>query len=138
MKSAPGKKKKCPYLMVALLTLGMVWWIMGRESVETIPVFADETAARDFLRSQVADGSMSKMEAQLRLAEAIASIQKRQRKEHWRKAYAEKIEEIMEEKDVTADEASRILEDFKKGKKGSGKAKSNGGKKGQEGLSNAK
>ena len=115
--------------MAVLFALGIAWCVMGRETTEPVPTFEDETAARDYLKSQVADGSMTKVEAQLRLAEAISSIQKRERKAGRRKAYTAKIKEIMEEMDVSEEEAKKMLEDLKKGGKGSKRSKAGFGKK---------
>lgn len=125
----PLESKKLPYLVAALLALGAAWWMVGRETTEPIPAFKDEATARNYLKSEVAAGNMTQVEAQLRLAEAKSSIQKRERKTGWRKAYAAKIKEIMEEMDVSEEEAKKMLEDLKKGGKGSKRSKAGSGKK---------
>jgi len=105
-------------LLVGLLAIGVAWWWTGRETADPIPAFKDERAARTYLKSQEAAGKMTQVEAQLRLAEAISSIQKRQRKDSWRKAYTEKIRQIMDEQGISEEEAQAILKDKLKNKKG--------------------
>ena len=125
----PFANTKLPYLLGGLLALGVAWWLMGRETTEPIPAFKNEAEARTYLKSQVAAGHMTQVEAQLRLAESISSIKKRDRKTDWHKAFADKMKEVMEEKDVSEEEAKKILEDLKKGGKSSKKLKAGSGKK---------
>ena len=125
----PFANTKLPYLLGGLLALGVAWWLMGRETTEPIPAFKNEAEARTYLKSQVAAGHMTQVEAQLRLAESISSIKKRDRKTDWHKAFADKMKEVMEEKDVSEEEAKKILEDLKKGGKSSKKLKAGSGNK---------
>jgi len=124
----PVSDKKLPYLLLAALVIGIVWWMLGRETAEPIPAFKDETAARTYLKSEVAAGNMTQIEAQVRLAEAISSIEKRNRKKGWQQAYAGKVKEIMEEKGISEEEAKGLLKERLKNKKGTGKAKPDAGK----------
>lgn len=120
----PLANTKLPYLLVGLLALGVAWWLMGRETTEPIPTFNDEAEARTYLKSQVVAGHMTQVEAQLRLAESISSIKKRDRKADWQKAFAEKVKETMNERNVSEEEAKEMLMEDLKNQKGKGKAKS--------------
>lgn len=125
----PLANTKLPYLLVGLLALGVAWWLIGRETTEPIPAFKDEAEARTYLGSQVADGHMTQVEAQLRLAESISTIKKRDRKADWQKAFAEKMKETMNERNVSEEEAKEMMTEDLKNRKGKSKAKSGAEKK---------
>ena len=65
------------FTVVAILIL--LWSIFGNEQFDNQPTFKNETEARVYLRSKVASGQMSEVEARLRLAEIITK-QKAQKK----------------------------------------------------------
>lgn len=134
----PLLHQKLYYLLFALFMTGIAWWLMGRETTEPLAAFKDEASARTYLRSEVAAGNMTQIEAQVRMAEVITSIQKRERKDGWRKAYADKVGKIMEEKGVSEEVAKALLKDSFKEKMGAGKPKSISGKDQGDGAAKTK
>ena len=108
---------KKPHLIIAILVpalLALAWFRFGTEQEEYQQSFQDEASARRYLKTQVADGNMTELEARLRLAEALVQINKKDRK----KGYVRKI---MEKQGLNEEEAKEYLiklklEKFKKSK----------------------
>jgi len=116
------------FTVVAILVL--LWSVFGNELFDNQPTFKNETEARVYLRSQVASGKMSEVEAQLRLAEIIAGQNKAQRKENkkkrasGRKKMFESLNEAVERGEMTKEEAMEKFKNRKTAEKDSGKASS--------------
>ena len=116
------------FTVVAILVL--LWSVFGNEPFDNQPTFKNETEARVYLRSQVASGQMSEVEAQLRLAEIIAGQNKAQRKESKKKGNSgkkemfESLREAVERGEMTKEEAMEKFKNRKTAEKDSGKAPS--------------
>ena len=96
---------KKPQLILAILLpalLVLAWFRFGAERDELKQSFQDETSARQYLKTQVADGNMTELEARVRLAEALVQINKKDRK----KGY---IRKIMEKHGLNEEEAKGHL-----------------------------
>ena len=116
------------FTVVAILVL--LWLVVVNEPFDHQPAFKNETEARLYLRSQVASGQMSEVEAQLRLAEIIAGQNKAQRKKNkkrkdsGKKKIFESLHEAVERGEMTKEEAMEKFKDRKKAHRDSGKASS--------------
>jgi hypothetical protein len=110
--------------------LGMIWLVFGNESFKAQPNFKDETEARSYLRSQVASGQMSEVEAQVRLAEIIAGQNQARRKGGKKKRASGKnqlfdsLMEAVDRGEMTKEEAMEQFKNRKAAEKDSGKASS--------------
>ena len=116
------------FTVVAILVL--LWSVFGNEPFDNQSTFKNETEARVYLRSQVASGQMSEVEAQLRLAEIIAGQNKAQRKKNKQKRASgnkkmfESLQEAVERGEMTKEEAMEKFKNRKKAQRDSGKASS--------------
>ena len=116
------------FTVVAILVL--LWLVVVNEPFDHQPAFKNETEARLYLRSQVASGQMSEVEAQLRLAEIIAGQNKAQRKKNKQKRASgnkkmfESLHEAVERGEMTKEEAMEKFKNRKKAQRDSGKASS--------------
>ena len=116
------------FTVVAILVL--LWLVVVNEPFDQQPAFKNETEARVYLRSQVASGQMSEVEAQLRLAEIIAGQNKAQRKKNKQKRASgnkkmfESLQEAVERGEMTKEEAMEKFKNRKKAQRDSGKASS--------------
>lgn len=113
---------------ILIAIVGMVWLIFGNQASVSQPDFKSEAEARSFLKDQVAEGTISELEARVRLAEALVQVKKQERRQDWWKEYQEDIRQLMEEKGVSEDEAKALLKRSMKGSKKSKTSKGGVGK----------
>jgi hypothetical protein len=113
---------------VIIAIISLVWLMFGKQPSESLPTFKSEAEARSYLKDQVADGSMSDLEARVHLAEALSQVKKQERRQGRKKEYEEGIRQLMDEKGVSEDEAKVLLKRSMKGGKKSKASKGAVGK----------
>ena len=111
--------KKQQFLVGCLLVAlaGLAWLVLGQQDSRSSPIFKSEAEARTFLKAEVATGNISELEARVRLAEAISQVKKQDRRQNWRKEYANSIQELMEKEGIGEDEAKAEFKASMKTKK---------------------
>ena len=97
-------KKNYKSILLILLPVLLIatWWQFWSVQPPSIPKFKDEASARQYLKTQVADGAMTELEARVRLAEALVQINKKDGKKDY-------IRKVMEKQGLTEKEAWEFL-----------------------------
>lgn len=96
---------KKPHIILAFLILALLvlaWSRIGSSQEKYPHTFSDESAARQYLKAQVAEGNMSEVEARVRLAELLVQFKKKDRKNEY-------IRKVMEKQGLNEDEAKEFL-----------------------------